>query len=142
VVLFLAVAGCGGGKPAPKLNEDVEGTVTMDGEPLGGVMITFAPLTDGSGPAPNSNATTDDSGHFKLVADGNRPGAMIAKHKVTLTRGRAADPKKGEQEQPSEFKDKRPVPAIYKPGNPTKLQVEVTADKHTGYDFSIQSTDK
>ena len=137
-----AASGCGG-KPGPQINDSVEGIVTMDSEPLGGVIISFVPETDGFGPAPGSNATTDDRGHFKLVLDDSRSGAVVGKHRVLLSRGRPADPRhRGEKETPSGFKDTRPVPAVYKPGSAARLQVTVMADKHIGYDFSIKSTDK
>jgi hypothetical protein len=139
------VAGCGGTSiPSPKTNDAVEGTLTLDNTPMGGVIITFLPQSDGETPAPSSSGTTDDDGHFKLSIDANRPGAVIGKHKVMLSRGRPADPAKGQKDVPSEFKDTRPVPAVYKPQPvaTVRLEVAVTVDKHTGYDFSIKSTDK
>jgi hypothetical protein len=86
-ILFLAglfsistLVGCGGsGSNAP-----VSGVVTLDGNPLSGIRVTFypEPATGNSAPGPYSTAVTDSEGKFSLVDRYDSPGAMVWKHKV------------------------------------------------------------
>ncbi len=60
---------------------EVEGTVVQNGVPLEKIMVEFWPESEG----PRSFATTDASGHFKLVTDdGKRTGASVGSHRVLL----------------------------------------------------------
>ena len=86
-ILFLAglfsistLVGCGdSGSNAP-----VSGVVTLDGNPLSGIRVTFypEPATGNSAPGPYSTAVTDSEGKFSLVDRYDSPGAMVWKHKV------------------------------------------------------------
>ena len=86
-ILFLAglfsistLVGCGGsGSNAP-----VSGVVTLDGNPLSGIRVTFypEPATGNAAPGPYSTAVTDSEGKFSLVDRYEIPGAMVWKHKV------------------------------------------------------------
>jgi hypothetical protein len=142
-VMFVCAAGCGRSRPEMAYNDLVEGTVKLDDEPLAGVLVTFVPKPDPGAAAPTSSATTDGEGHFKLECDNSRRGAVVAIHHVLLSRGRPADPShRGETEWPTDYSDNRPVPEVYKAIASTTLEMAVTAEKHSGYDFSIKSTDK
>jgi hypothetical protein len=71
-------AGCGEGPP--KLVE-VEGVVTLNGEPLEKIRVEFWPFNDG----PQSAALTDEQGRFTLLTwDGEKKGAILGKHKVVM----------------------------------------------------------
>lgn len=86
-ILFLAglfsistLVGCGdSGSNAP-----VSGVVTLDGNPLSGIRVTFFPeaATGNAAPGPYSTAVTDSEGKFSLVDRYDNPGAMVWKHKV------------------------------------------------------------
>jgi hypothetical protein len=138
VVTATTLVGCGPTK-VPH-NDLVEGTLKLDDQPLGGVVVTFVPEDNGTKAMVPSRATTDDQGRFKLVCENQKPGAVVAKHKVIVTRGRAADRGHGEQAQEPISKDQRPVPAAYTAAAKTPLDTTVTADKHSGYDFNLKST--
>lgn len=59
----------------------VEGTVTLDGQPLERIMVEFWPESEG----PRSFASTDEQGHFVLTTDdGKRQGAALGTHRITL----------------------------------------------------------
>jgi hypothetical protein len=138
-LLLVPVLGCG--KPTVQYNYSVEGVVKLDGQPLGGVIIQFIPDDEAALGAIGSQAISGDDGHFKLVCDNQKTGAAIGKHHVIVTRGRPADPRhRGEKEQEPLSKDQRAVPAIYGIGPKTPLKTEVTSDKHTGYDFALNSS--
>lgn len=77
-VLLAAVAGCGGGGPelAP-----VSGTVTLDGRPVEDAAVMFSPIDGG----PVASGTTDSQGEFRLTCL-NRPGAVVGKHRVAVSK--------------------------------------------------------
>ena len=86
-ILFLAglfsistLVGCGGSSS----NAPVSGVVTLDGDPLSGIRVTFypEPATGNSAPGPYSTAVTDSEGKFSLVDRYDNPGAMVWLHRV------------------------------------------------------------
>jgi hypothetical protein len=76
-LLFMAVAGCGGG---PKIVK-VEGTLTYKGSPVPNVTVNFQPENGRS-----SWGETDDQGHFVLHYDEKHDGAVAGKHTVSVFR--------------------------------------------------------
>ena len=78
------VSGCG--QSGPPLGA-VTGTVTMDGKPVPGALVTFiSKEADGS----NSYGKTDASGKYKLEFSTDRIGAMLGNHDVVITTKRAS----------------------------------------------------
>jgi hypothetical protein len=72
-----AVAGCSN---RPRLAE-VKGRVMLNGKPLANIMVEFIP----DGPTgPRSLGTTDESGHYTLLCDDKRPGALVGPNRVLL----------------------------------------------------------
>jgi hypothetical protein len=133
---LLPVAAC---RPGPnwKYNENVEGTVKMDGAPVPNVMVRFVP-DDPTVQGPVSSGYTDEKGHFTLTCENQKPGAVIAKHNVLVLAGRGASADEAENQAgaaPAAGK-KVFVPPAYATPRQTPLQVEVTADKHT-YDLTL-----
>lgn len=124
VALLLAfAAGCSGENWV--INEQVEGTVKLDGKPLANVAVEFVPTGDPKKQPPLSHGTTDDKGHFVLTCDNKKPGAVVGKHSVLVIVGRSEGDK-----QPD------PIPAVYANLNKTPLKLEITPDKHT-YDLDL-----
>lgn len=90
----LTIAGCGGAK-GPDLGK-VQGTVTQNGSPVSGAIVMFIPATG----APSSGKT-DEAGRYELRANDGRPGAVLGKHKVSITiPGTEAPPPMGGQATP------------------------------------------
>src|SRR5262245_1891984 len=83
-LLFLGVllsAGCAGSKVAP-----VSGRVTLDGKPLAHATVVFQPDSADKNPGPGSSGVTDKDGRYTLrVMTTNAAGALVGKHKVTVT---------------------------------------------------------
>jgi hypothetical protein len=71
------LSGCGAG--GPELGE-VEGTVTLDGQPLPYATVEFLP--EGGRP---SIGRTDPNGHYELRFTETRKGALVGTHVVTVT---------------------------------------------------------
>src|SRR5262245_18422913 len=81
---LLGALGCSGEgyKVAP-----VSGRVTLDGKPLAGAHVHFAPVaTKGKiDPGPTSQGKTDADGRYTLSLDTScRPGAVVGHHKVYI----------------------------------------------------------
>ena len=132
----LLVAGCGGsgGKLAP-----VQGTVTLDGEPLPDAMVEFElepgdnvyQRTAGS----SSRGKTDANGRYTLQFTHEKEGALVGKHVVRITtRATIIDAEGNEvavpERLPPRFNVKSELAAEVKPGSNTHnfpLQLEASA---------------
>jgi hypothetical protein len=75
---------CGFGCGGPEKVVTVKGQVTRNGEPVGGLVISFVPeAATLTGP---STGTTDETGHYKLtVAKTGSGGAVVGTHKVWVS---------------------------------------------------------
>ncbi len=112
----------------------VEGVVTLDGQPLADVMVTFTPVEGGMA----STGMTDNSGKYTLVYPGGK-GAVLGKHKVsvrTLPKAQTAaevssdDPSyeaaySGGAQSPNTTASAEPIPPKY--NVQTELEFEVKA---------------
>jgi hypothetical protein len=80
VGFLLFAAGCGGTNIVP-----VSGRVTMGNRPISGAQVMFEPLSQELNPGPGSRGVTDSDGRFTLeLMTGNRKGALVGKHKVSI----------------------------------------------------------
>src|SRR5262249_50056903 len=70
-------AGCGGKKPVK-----VEGTVTLDGEPLAGVTVSFRPKGDETGRS--ANGMTGSDGTFRLTTFMPNDGALPGEYTIVV----------------------------------------------------------
>jgi hypothetical protein len=100
--LFALAGGCQRGSNLGL--SPVEGTVTMDGQPLSRTEVIFYPDVDAGVQGPRSMAITDESGRYRLRALNNEIGAVTGKHRVVIrgvpVRKRGGGPAHGSQ--PSE----------------------------------------
>jgi hypothetical protein len=135
----VTASGCG---KALVFNDLVEGTVKLDGKPLGNAHVQFVPDEPGV-KAPGSTGITDESGHYRLNRETGEPGALVGKHLVVFVRGREAIRGLGEQPDAAEGakakKDRRPIPSPYQMASKTPSSVEVKLDQHT-YDLELSSS--
>lgn len=82
-LLATAIAGCCGG--GPTLGR-VEGTVTLDGQPLPNAKVEFQPSNNSP-----SYGTTDALGHYELMFAPEQFGAIPGEHVVRITTYRASN---------------------------------------------------
>jgi hypothetical protein len=81
--LVLVALGCG--KPYQLV--PVSGKVTLDGKPLAGAWVHFAPVATerNSAPGPTSHGQTDAEGRFSLRVSPEEAGAVVGKNRVFIT---------------------------------------------------------
>ena len=95
VVAFLlavaAVAGCRSGRSTPEGLSPVSGTITLDGKPVEGAMVSFIPQKVADVMV-NPAGVTDAQGKYELMAD-DVPGALPGEYKVVISRLAMADGK-------------------------------------------------
>jgi hypothetical protein len=126
---ILLSAGCGSHSDQPDLGV-VRGTVTIDGKPLEGAVISFSPTEGGR----VSQDKTDAKGNFNLIYIGNTRGAKTGKHSVRITTAyEVVDPATGQMVEHEER-----VPKRYNSTN-TVLVADIKPGKNT-VDFDLQST--
>lgn len=77
-LMLIAVCSCAP-SDQPELGQ-VMGAVTLDGKPLAGVWVGFAP-TEGR----SSMGLTDSNGRYSLNYLNGTPGAKVGSHSVTIT---------------------------------------------------------
>lgn len=65
VAMMLASVGCAA-KPSAMKTEEVEGVVTLDGQPVPDATVTFVPVQAGNGAS--ATGTTDAEGKYRLTA--------------------------------------------------------------------------
>jgi len=91
LVLFSGCMGGGADKLQPELGQ-VNGVVTLDGEPLPNALVDFVPAAAGH----ISSGTTDASGGYTLAYDATNAGAALGEHVVRISTkiGAVGDPEK------------------------------------------------
>ncbi len=122
VSLLVSSLGCGGGD-LPELGT-VKGKVTLDGQPLAGVMVQFHPLAEGR---PGSGVT-DKDGNYVLMYDGGVRGTKVGANKVEInTVWPDGEPGAGQSET-----------ILPKYNSATTLKEEIKKGSNT-FDFALQS---
>jgi len=152
-LIFLVVRHNGKGTPPPPQPDDrpnelkpqakaeatprptkVTGTVTLDGKPLSGATIVFAPQQ--GRPA---CGVTDARGRSALSTFDKDDGALPGVYRVTITAGDSQDSAKPNQGQPHRaVADKPAIPARYSVPAMTELTTDVRPGTNV-WDFELSS---
>jgi len=74
-LLAIGLMGCSG--PGPEVRT-VHGTLSLDGEPLTGVLVSFVAQDGGRA----ASGTSNEQGKYRLVCRGDEQGAVLRKHRV------------------------------------------------------------
>jgi hypothetical protein len=103
-VCFLSGSGCGGGEKVVS----VSGTVTHNGQPVSGIVVSFVP--DATTETGVSTGETDENGKYTLtVVKTGSSGAVVGKHKVWVSLPR--EPPADKVDKPGKPKAKAPTTA-------------------------------
>ena len=143
LLVCLLLAGC---ETGPAL-APVEGTVTLDGNPVQGAEVEFEPTGEGGRP---SVGITDANGHYELDYTMKEKGALLGEHIVRITTEGVGDEDEDEGgEESTRPTDEEldegpragstvPIPARYNVDSELKRTVE--KGKNT-FDFPLESGD-
>jgi hypothetical protein len=122
-LILAAVAGCG---KSPPPQTDVSGTVTFEGKPVEGVIVTFYPIVEKGQPRlAYSRATSDAAGKYTLISEDGKPGAVVAKHKVVVNW-----PVRGAKEMATQAAPSPAIPTQYTTATETPIEVEVKSGQN------------
>jgi hypothetical protein len=139
--MMSVLTGCGDGGPELAT---VTGKVTKAGQPLASISVTFTPVSG----SVSSAGLTDAEGKFSLQSAAGNDGAIIGKHKVTLSakasenapvgfdammKSRKAA-EGGKRGQLKEDKSDQGFPAEYGDAKKTPLEYEIKSGSN---DFEI-----
>lgn len=134
-VLLLCYCGCSG---SPKNVAAVEGTVTLDGEPLVNADISFFPESG----ARASVGTTDENGKYVLKYTRRAKGAVIGKHKVTVFINEPQDDARYDdpagKKSAATKTEMKTLPLEYTDKEKTELNRTVESGSNT-FDFELKS---
>jgi hypothetical protein len=110
----LILAGCGPGDGLARVN----GTVTLNGEPLGGAIVQFQPVEEGGTP---SAGKTDAKGRYELMHTFDQRGAVPGEHVVSIRTAAAYYDEEGggEERIPAEYNDRTELKRTVEPGSNT-----------------------
>ncbi|MDB5385068.1 MAG: hypothetical protein JWM11_714 [Planctomycetaceae bacterium] len=117
--------GCGSGNGPPL--GTVTGTVTMNGEPVTGVNITFVPKDKGT----PSYSGTDENGKYHLMFNHYRAGAELGTHHVLIEN---SEPETDDNGQPDAVRLIVKIPHKY--GQHGVLSADVRPGNNT-FDFTL-----
>jgi hypothetical protein len=129
-----ALAGCGGREFA-----EVEGLITLNGQPLPDVEVVFLPDPELDNPGPRAGAYTDARGRYRLhVERPPREGTVLGPHRVCII-DIAALPSPVGGPNPAEKPKVSRVPLEYNTAAKTPIRhVEIKPGKQT-LDFNVKS---
>ncbi len=130
MVLVCFSAGCGSGRYAFE-TVPVEGTVTLNGEPLPDALVTFHPENGRL-----ASGKTDKAGEYKLVYLEGKSGVLPGKHKVTISTN--VEPDRDSDDPEVQAGRPEVVPANY--NRITELEVTVSLDEQSPVDFDLEGT--
>ncbi len=125
--LSLVLCGCGSSVPLGQ----VDGTVRLDGQPIGQVLVVFIPEDPH---LPQSFGVTDDQGRFQLRCNNRGLGAVVGEHRVTLVDAAAAPAAKSRDDDDlpeGTVASASRIPVIYNRANKTPLRQSVAASSQT-----------
>ncbi len=127
------VTGCGTGGPA---TAKVAGTVTLDGQPLQDIRVTFQPDNKSEDmQGMGSYGLTDAEGKFELkMSDSGSSGAVVGGHTVILADKRAEDPNDSDAGAAPKVKSRIPAKLAASP-----LHFDVEAGKANNANFELKS---
>jgi hypothetical protein len=133
LVTLVFAGGCGSETLAP-----VSGTVTLNGKPLAGAIVSFTPMVPRKGvEAPlGSSGKTNDQGHYSLETNAGRKGALVAKHKVAISVVQAEAGNSDARPPRGGWPMKDRIPTKYNEN--TELEFEVPSGGTDKADFNLK----
>ncbi len=131
-VSLLIFAGCSSSDTAESLGATVSGSVTYNGSPVDGAMVTFRPASEG---AQGAFARTDAEGKYELSSSAAATSGVVpGEYNVTVTKTEVGQSNVASEEDP----DYNPYAAG--PSKPKSVLPKKYADaKTSGLEFTVTS---
>ncbi len=125
VLACIGLMGAGCGPSGPELRE-VTGTVTVNGKPVTGAVLTFVPVAGGS----PSYGATDREGKYRLAFTDTKFGAMVGEHEVEIAANKISASERAEMKaQGMEVPEQQvTIPKKYREKGALKATVERKAN--------------
>ncbi|WP_339733864.1 carboxypeptidase-like regulatory domain-containing protein [uncultured Gimesia sp.] len=143
IVLIASLLGCGGAEDTRPVRNSVFGTVTYQGTPVEGAVITFRP----AGPeGQTANGRTDETGTFQMGTFEGSDGVVPGEYTVMITKLEAASSSQALPEDDpnydpnpkAEAPPKNLLPKKYANADTSELTVSVPAGEDlTGLTFEL-----
>lgn len=86
---LIAISGCQNSDPTGASTANISGTITLDGEPIGGAAVVFIPvnLRDIDSEVLNlAYGVTNQKGYYKLAYSDNSPDIIGTKYNILITK--------------------------------------------------------
>lgn len=110
--------------------QPVSGRVTLDGEPLAGATVVFAPSAEGMRSGRPSIGETDEEGEFFLTSISGVDGAVVGEHAVSISTAKV-------DQNTQEMISKESLPAKF--NEKSELRFTVPDDGTSAANFDLQS---
>ncbi len=131
LLVAMTLFGCGSKYPLAQ----VEGTITLDGQPLPGARVGFEPKGPGNDheAGPGSYGVTDEDGRYRLTTLNGNPGAVVAEHIVwvrTYQGGQSPEGKpivKSPERLPPRYHDRTILTFVVPPEGSTEADFSLTS---------------
>ncbi|MCA9008597.1 MAG: hypothetical protein KDB01_02565 [Planctomycetaceae bacterium] len=128
----LAVVGCGDGGPEVA---EVQGTVTLGGKPLQGIVVILQPSSGRP-----SDGITNAEGKYELFFKRGKPGAQLGMHSIRVQGMDPPIPDASDFDEDEQYEqvvieqqEKHPIPRQYRDGS---MKIEVKPGMNT-FDFTM-----
>jgi hypothetical protein len=125
IVFAFSLSGCGNRSDVDL--SQVVGTVTLDGQPLAGAVVSFSP--DGGRP---STSVTKSDGTYELVYSYDKKGALVGQHIVHITTADGVD-ESGRSRQkeilPARYHSRTELTAVVEPRRKNVIDFALTSNK-------------
>lgn len=140
----VCLAGCGDGRPSLV---NATGTVTLDGEPVEGAIVSFKPVVEeGAAYQRPSNGVTDSAGQFVMMTYEKGDGLPEGKYQVGIQKREVVGelPKNYNDETPDQFsvRYRWVTPRQYADPASSGLTAEVTSSGIEPPVFELKSSGK
>ena len=143
-LFIIAVLGCGGSDGLKV--EYVEGTVTLDGQPVAEASVMFVPTSE-SPTIETAMGITDTRGVYKLSSMNGRPqaGAVEGEYKILVSKIEAQSHSTGVEYGASfgyavPYTQTHLLPGVYRDPENTPFTATVKRGRNTGVNFELQSS--
>ncbi len=138
-LVFVVFSGCSGGGPPPLDVFPVTGSVRLDGEPIGGVSVTFIPESGVAGGV--GSAVSDDAGQFSMKSGENLDGVPAGEYRVLFMKMTLPDGSPiPEGAMAADVGAENRLPRIYNDLENTSIKAVVEAGENAPFEFELRST--